>query len=91
MTFLLSNDIWRNVLAGRFLEVKEICALSATCRFFRDLFATSIVWIKIVERHSAPFSLAHLSRVDWKDIISAVYPRLELIRAHVAVQHIARL
>lgn len=81
----------QQVLAGRFLGVIEICALSATCRFFRDLFATSSVWIKIVERHCAPFSLNGLSRVDWKDIISAVYPRLDLIRSHVALQHVSRL
>ncbi len=91
MTFKLSNDIWREVLPGAYLDVKDICSLCATCRFFRDLFASSTVWARVVQRWCAPFSLSGISRYDWKDLIAGCFPRLNLLRGQVALQHLSRL
>jgi hypothetical protein len=91
MTFHLSNDIWREIIAGRFLDVGDICKLCSICSFFRNLFASSIVWQKLVEKHCSPFSLVGLQKTDWKEAIAAVFPRMELLRTHVALLHVARL
>ncbi len=91
MSVRLSNDIWREVLS-RFLSVQELCRMSATDRFFRELLSgrSSRVWQSMVARHCAPFTLDKLASYDWKHTIADVWPHLHLLARHVALLHVGR-